>query len=140
MARAKRTRRAPSPHQVPRTARLNELLREVIADELERIGDERLENVTITNVDVDSDLNRAIVSYDALDGEEADVDVLVALGSLRVRLQKAIGTQITARKTPILEFRPDDVLRSAARIEAILSTLPPVGDHDEVEDGRYRPS
>ena len=140
MSRPKRSRRPLSPHQVPRTARLNELLREVIAEELERIGDERLELVTITNVDVDSDLNRAIVSYDALDGEAADAIVLEALSGLRVRLQKAIGSQITARKTPILEFRPDNVLRSAQRIESILRTLPPVGDHDEVEDGRYRPS
>jgi ribosome-binding factor A len=140
MSRPKRSRRPASPHQVPRTARLNELLREVIAEELERIGDERLELVTITNVDVDSDLNRAIVSYDALDGEAADAVVLDALSALRVRLQKAIGSQITARKTPILEFRPDNVLRSAQRIESILRTLPPVGDHDEVEDGRYRPS
>ena len=140
MTRPKRSRRPASPHQVPRTARLNELLREVIAEELERIGDERLELVTITNVDVDSDLNRAIVSYDALDGEAADAIVLEALSGLRVRLQKAIGSQITARKTPILEFRPDNVLRSAQRIESILRTLPPVGDHDEVEDGRYRPS
>jgi len=140
MSRPKRSRRPASPHQVPRTARLNELLREVIAEELERIGDERLELVTITNVDVDNDLNRAIVSYDALDGESADAIVLEALSGLRVRLQKAIASQITARKTPILEFRPDNVLRSAQRIESILRTLPPVGDHDEVEDGRYRPS
>ena len=134
MSRPKRSRRPASPHQVPRTARLNELLREVIAEELERIGDERLELVTITNVDVDNDLNRAIVSYDALDGESADAIVLEALSGLRVRLQKAIASQITARKTPILEFRPDNVLRSAQRIESILRTLPPVGDHDEVED------
>jgi ribosome-binding factor A len=129
-----------SPHAVPRTARLNELLREVIGEELERIGDERLEHVSITSVDVDADLNRAIVTFDALAGETADAEVLEALTSLRVRLQKAIGSQVYARKTPILEFRPDAVLRSAARIEELLRTLPPPGEHDEVEDGRYRPS
>jgi ribosome-binding factor A len=118
---------------------LNELLREVIADELERIDDERLQMVTITSVDVDSDLNRAIVSFDALDGEASDAPVLEALASLRVRLQKAIGSQITARKTPILEFRPDDVIRSAARIEDILRSLPPVREQVEPEESPYRP-
>ena len=140
MTRPKRTRRPASPYQVPRTARLNELLREIIGEELSRLGDERLEHVSITSVDVDSDLNRAIVTFDALDGEAADGAVLEALGELRVRLQRAVGSQMTARKTPILDFRPDTVIRSAARIEELLRTLPPPGDHDEVEDGRYRPS
>ena len=140
MTRPRRTRRPPSPHQVPRTARLNELLREIIGEELSRLGDERLEHVSITSVDVDSDLNRAIVTFDALAGEAADGSVLEALGELRVRLQRAVGAQMTARKTPILEFRPDTVIRSAERIDQLLRTLPPPGEHDEVEDGRYRPS
>jgi ribosome-binding factor A len=140
MTRPKRTRRPASPYQVPRTARLNELLREIIGEELSRLGDERLEHVSITSVDVDSDLNRAIVTFDALDGEAVDGEVLEALGELRVRLQRAVGAQMTARKTPILDFRPDTVIRSAARIEELLRTLPPPRDHAEVEDGRYRPS
>lgn len=140
MSRPRRTRRPASPHQVPRTARLNELLREIIGEELTRIGDERTEHVSITSVDVDSDLNRAIVTFDALDGEAADAEVLEALSELRVRLQKAVGAQMVARKTPILHFQPDTVLRSAERNDELLRSLPPPGDHDEVEDGRYRPS
>jgi ribosome-binding factor A len=140
MSRPKRTKRPASPYQVPRTARLNELLREIIGEELERIGDDRLEHVSITSVDVDNDLNRAIVTFDALAGETADAEVMEAFASLRVRLQKAVGSQMYARKTPILEFRPDAVMRHAARIEELLRSLPPPGEHDEVEDGRYRPS
>ena len=45
MARRERT---PSQRQYPRTARLNELVREIVADELEKIDDERLELVTVT--------------------------------------------------------------------------------------------
>jgi ribosome-binding factor A len=110
---------------VPRTARLNELLREVIAEELERIDDDRLLRVTVTTVDVDADLNRAIVYYDALAGESADDDVLEAFGAHRVRLQGAIGRQVRVRKTPVLQFRPDDVIRSAERIDRILRDAPP---------------
>ena len=124
MTRPRRGRRpATSARPVPRTARLNELLREIVAEELARIDDERLELVTITSVDVDRDLNRAIVLYDSLRGEEDDVHVLEALGERRVRLQAAIGRQIRARKTPILEFRPDNVIRSAERIDRILRDL-----------------
>jgi ribosome-binding factor A len=112
-----------APYQVPRTARLNQVLREILAEELERIDDERLEHVHITTIDVDSDLNRAIVYYDSLAGEAGDTVVLEAFAARRVRLQAAVGRQLHARKTPVLEFRPDDVLRSAERIDQILRDL-----------------
>jgi ribosome-binding factor A len=121
----KRQRRTTSsPRQYQRTARLGELLREVIAEDLERIGDERLDLVAVTSIDVDQELNRAIVYYDALRGPDADAEVLEAFGEHRVRLQGSIARQIHARKTPILEFRPDGVLRSAQRIEEILRDNP----------------
>ena len=63
---------APSTHRYPRTARLNESLREVIAEELTRIDDERLDMVTITAIDVDAEMNRAIVFFDSLVGEDGD--------------------------------------------------------------------
>ena len=114
-----------SRRQAPRTARLNELLREVVAEELSRIDDERLELVSITTIDVDADLNRAIVYFDSLSGEAGDATVREALGEHRRRLQAAIGAQIHARKTPVLQFQPDDVIRSAERIEEILRRNPP---------------
>ena len=112
--------RTGGTHRYPRSARLNETLREIIAEELVRIDDERLEFVTVTKIDVDNELNRAIVYYDSLSGEEGDPVTLEALGQHRVRLQAAIARQIRTKKTPILEFRPDDVIRSAERIDEIL--------------------
>ena len=43
-----------------------------------------------------------------------------AFAARRVRLQAAVGRQIHARKTPVLQFRPDEVIRQAERIEQIL--------------------
>ena len=107
-----------------------------MAEELERIDDERLEHVHITTVDVDSDLNRAIVYYDSLAGEAGDAEVLEAFSARRVRLQAAVGRQLHARKTPLLEFRPDDVLRSAERIDQILRDLrQPESDEPEPDQG-----
>jgi ribosome-binding factor A len=104
----------------PRSARVGETLREIIAEELVRIDDERLSFVTITGIDVDPELNRAIVFYDSLAGEDGDGEILQALGAHRVRLQSSIGRQIRAKKTPILDFRPDHAIRSAERIDEIL--------------------
>lgn len=113
-------RRPTGAHAYPRTARLNETLREIVADELVRIDDERLELVTITMIDVDAELNRAKVHFDSLAGEAADAEILEALGEHRPRLQSSIARQMRAKKTPILEFHPDDVIRSAERIDEIL--------------------
>ncbi|MEY4010300.1 MAG: ribosome-binding factor [Actinomycetota bacterium] len=114
-------------HRYPRTARLSESLREVIADELIRIDDERLSLVAITSIDVDPEMNRAIVFYDSLAGEEGDEEIGEALAEHRVRIQASVGRQVRAKKTPILSFRPDVSLRAAERIEEILhreGTLP----------------
>lgn len=115
----------PEGRQVPRAARMSELLREIVATELARIDDDRLELITVTSIDVDAELNRAIVYFDSLRGAEADAEVVEALGQHRVRLQAVIGRQIHARKTPVLQFRPDEVIRSAERIEEILRRQPP---------------
>jgi ribosome-binding factor A len=128
MSRGRRSPRPNSFRQAPRTARLNQLLREVVAEELSRIDDERLELVSVTQIDVDADLNRAIVYFDSLAGVTGDPVVLEALSEHRWRLQSAIGRQIHARKTPVLQFEPDDVIRSAERIEEILRQAPPVED------------
>ncbi len=114
------TSRNNSAHRYPRGARVGATLREIIADELVRIDDERLSLVSITDIDVDPELNRAIVFFDSLAGESGDAEILEALGEYRVRLQSSIARQIRAKKTPILDFRPDLVIRSAERIDEIL--------------------
>ena len=101
-------------------ARTSETLRQIVADELVRIDDERLTFVTITAIDVDPELNRAIVFFDSLEGPDGDEAISATLEELRPKLQSAIARQIRARKTPILDFRPDEVIRSAERIEEIL--------------------
>jgi ribosome-binding factor A len=99
----------------------------VIAEELTRIDDERLDLVTVTAIDVDAEMNRAIVFFDSLLGEDGDEQILEALNGHRVRIQGAIGKQVRAKKTPILTFKPDEVIRSADHIQRILEqsgTLP----------------
>jgi ribosome-binding factor A len=99
---------------------VGETLREIIAEELVRIDDDELEFVTVTGIDVDNELNRAKVFFDSLAGPDGDDEILAALRQHRGRLQKAIASQIRAKKTPILEFYPDVALRSAERIDDIL--------------------
>lgn len=137
--RSRRSSASSGAPRYPRTARLSETLREVIAEELVRIDDEALEFVTITNIETDPEMNRAVVYFDSLAGEDGDEDIVAAFAAHRVRLQASVGRQVRAKKTPILEFRPDEVLRAAERIDRILraeGTLPerPAGDDDAADD------
>lgn len=118
--------RPSSARHYPRTARLNELLREIVAEELERIDDERLTMVTVTGVDCDADLGRATVYFDSLSGAEGDDETLAALAEVRYLLQRAVARQARIKRTPELGFEPDPAVRTAERLEAVLRTLPEV--------------
>lgn len=121
-------RRSSGGHRYPRSARLGETLREVIAEELVRIDDERLAFVTVTAIDVDNELNRAIVYFDSLEGEEGDTTIREVLEEHRRRIQSSINRQLRVKKTPVLDFRPDDVIRAAQRIEDIIRSDRPDPD------------
>lgn len=104
----------------PRTARVNQVVQEVLADALERaaVDDERLLLVTITGVETDGDLRRAKVFYAARNEESP-----AALEQHRVRLQRAIARETRLRHTPQLSFLPDPALASGWRVEKILKDL-----------------
>jgi ribosome-binding factor A len=112
-----------SSHRYPRTARLNELLHQIVADEIERLDDDRLELVTVMNVVVEPDLRHATVFVDTPTGEERDAEMLEALHEHRIALQSAIARQARIKRTPLLTFRIDEVERAAGRIEDALRHL-----------------
>ncbi len=103
-----------------RMARVNELVREVLAEQLELIQDtdDRLGLLTVTHVDVEPDLRRAKVLLSSLtEGAEE------ALSEHRARLQAALGPQVRLRRTPQLSFAADPAVESGERIEEILRGL-----------------
>ncbi len=128
-----RASRPPTSRHFPRTARLNTLLQEIVADYFERVEDERFEMLTIIGVEVDNDLNRAQVFVSDLgyvrppEDEESDEVLLDALADHRKPVQAKIGRESRIRKTPEVVFAIDPGVRAGARIEEILSDL----RHDE---------
>jgi ribosome-binding factor A len=127
------TKRSGSARDFPRTARLNHLVHEIVAEEIELLDDERLGFLTVVGVEVESDLRRATVWYtilgDADAGTVGDVvgdaggDTAGALEEHRGRLQAAIARQARLKRTPELVFRPDTVIVQAQRVEDILRDL-----------------
>lgn len=104
-----------------RTARVNEVLRQVLAENLERLEDvdDRLGMLTITAVQCDPDLRHATVLLSSLTEEEEE-----ALAAVRVRLQSAISHEVRLKRTPQLRFAADPAVAAGQRIEDILRHLP----------------
>ncbi len=119
---ARGARSGGSTRGYQRTDRLNELLVRILAEELERIDDDRLGFVTVAGVETDQDLSIARVF---LTSDVDDADLLEAMAEHRPRLQRAIGDQARVRRVPPLTFVVDDTVRSADRIEEILRNLGP---------------
>ena len=119
--RGRRVGAASSGPRYPRTLRVNQVVQEVVAEELERLADDdpRLGLVTVTGVTVDPDLRHATVWLGSLSEETA-----LALAEGRVALQAAIGRQVRMKRTPLLTFAADPAIATGSRIEDILRSLP----------------
>jgi ribosome-binding factor A len=118
-----------SARKYPRTARLNEAVLEVLADELERMSDPRLELVTFTGVDVTRDLSYATVFYSTLGATTAGAsetfaeDAATALASAGAHFRGVLGRQLRIRQVPVLRFSVDAGIMTGQRIEEILREI-----------------
>ena len=109
---------------------MNSTLREVLAEEIERLNDARLEMVSVTGVDTAPNLRHAVVYIDVL-GSDAGDDALEALSGAAKRLQAVIGREVRMKYTPTLEFQIDPGVVGGTRIEEILKSI----DNQEGHDG-----
>lgn len=109
----------------PRMARVNELLREILGDELERLDVDELDFLTVTGVDCAADLRHATVYFDGPGGPETDEATMEALEEVRRRLQHAIAAQARLKHTPELRFEPDPAVRAGEHIDAVLRSVDP---------------
>jgi ribosome-binding factor A len=118
-----------APHRYPRTARVNEVLIEIIAEELNRLSDPRLELVTLTGAEVSTDLAYATLYYSALDlagGTQSEEQVKAtgaALHKATPHLRRVLGRQVRWRNTPALTFKVDPSAAAGQRIEELLREI-----------------
>ena len=122
---------ANAARRYERIARVNEVVREVLADELERLSDPRVGFVTVTGVEVTPDLRQATVYYSALAPVRGDADAVAeaaketaaGLRAATPHLQAEIGRQVRMKYTPHLVFREDPAIRTGERVDEILRQL-----------------
>jgi len=105
-------------HRQERVARE---IRDRLAQILEqRVADPRLHDVTVTGVKVSSDLSLARVFFRTLSDSE---DRQKAFESAKPFLRRCLGEEMRLRRVPELDFRVDESLDNAQRIEQILREI-----------------
>ncbi|MFW6123078.1 MAG: 30S ribosome-binding factor RbfA [Thermodesulfobacteriota bacterium] len=113
----------PGGRPVKRSTRVGELLREILASVLlERVSDPRLQEVTITEVDMSPDLKLARVYYAVRQGTDPD-EVIIALDKALGFIKQEVAREHILRTMPEFHFLPDQTLDKAARLEELLESL-----------------
>lgn len=120
------------PRRYPRTARVNEVVLETLADEVERLSDPRLGFVTLTGVKVSPDLRHATVYYSVLGPDEQHEETRSALQRARRHLRAVLGREVRLKYLPDLVFREDPAIAQGQRVEEIIRGLHE-GEGQEVE-------
>jgi ribosome-binding factor A len=109
--------------QGPRTERVGEEFREILAEEIQRLKDPRIGFVTVTGVRVSRDLRVAWVAFTAFGDDRARAASRAALRSAAPHLRHELGRQIRLKVVPELRFEEDTTPATAERVDAILGEL-----------------
>lgn len=114
----------------PRMRKVNELVREIVADEVPNLKDPRIGFVTITGAETSPDLHYSVVFYSAMGSDEEKAATAAGLTSATPHLQRVIAGQVRMRNTPKLEFRIDPSIEEGLKINELVKDLD-VGDQGE---------
>jgi ribosome-binding factor A len=121
----------------PRIRKLNESVREALAEALERdVSDPRLALVTITSVEVSPDLHHARVFFTAHGDEERYKLALEGLESAKRRLRQGVAKRVSMKYLPELAFHIDASVDEGMRVaEAVRKERETRPVHDEEPQG-----
>lgn len=107
-----------------RMKRINERIRNVLSVVLlSKMNDPRLAGVSITDVNVDRELDFANIYVSSLEGEKSSREVIQALNHARGYLKNEIAQEIDLRVMPRLRFFWDPTPEKADRIDSLLAKL-----------------
>lgn len=107
-----------------RGRRLGERVKEVVSSQIPKLKDPRVGFVTVTDVRMSKDNDRATVYYTVLpDTPEQRESTAAGLHSATGLLRRDLGGVLTVRHTPELVFEIDEIADSSRRIEQILAGL-----------------
>ena len=108
-----------------RPTRVGEQIREVVSELLSRgaVHDPGIGFITLTRVQVSSDLQTAHVLYTSLGDAKARTETAKALKRATPFFRRQIGERMSLRRVPEIDFRFDEAIAHQDRVEQILRDL-----------------
>jgi ribosome-binding factor A len=118
----------------PRMRKVNELLKEVIADAVTDLKDPGIGFLTVTGVNASPDLRNAFVYYSVLGSDEEVEATGEALTRAAPHIQGVVGRQVHMKYTPKLTFRIDPAIGEGLKIDQLLHELETENEDPDVPD------
>ena len=118
-----------------RVLKAAQAIREVVSTAIiTDLRDPRIENVTVTRVEVSGDMRHARIHVSVMGEQTNTRNVLKGLNNAAGFLQRKVANRIDTRYTPKLQFVLDEGLKHSLEVTKILEeVLPPNESQDELE-------
>jgi ribosome-binding factor A len=113
-----------------RMRRVNESVRQVLAEAVPELKDPRIGLVTVTGVDTAPDLRHAVVFVSVLGSEKKKRATMVGLDAAHGVLQARLARQLRMKRTPQLTFEYDQSVERGVRMSQLIDELAPEDDAD----------
>ena len=110
--------------------RVNESVRQVLAEALPELKDPRIGLVTVTGVDTAPDLRHAVVFVSVLGSEKRRRATMRGLEAAHGVLQSRLARQLRLKRTPQLTFEYDQSVERGVRMSRLIDELAPGDDAD----------
>src|SRR3954451_2861068 len=108
-----------------RMRRVNESVRQVLAEAVGELKDPRIGLVTLTGVETTPDLRQARVFVSVLGAERKREATLQALTSAHGVLQARLAREVGMKRTPQLTFEYDPSVDRGVRMSRLIDELAP---------------
>jgi ribosome-binding factor A len=112
-----------------RMRRVNESVRQVLAEALPELKDPRIGLITVTGVETANDLRHATVYVSVLGSSRKRKATLLGLEAAHGVLQSRLARELRMKRTPQLTFEYDPTVERGVRMTQLIDELAP-DDHD----------
>lgn len=110
--------------------RVNEAIREALAEGVAELKDPRIGFVTLTGVETSPDLRQAKVFVSVLGNERKREQTLAGLASAHGVLQARLASELRMKRTPQLSFEYDRSVEEGVRMSKLIDELAPEGRNE----------
>jgi len=115
-----------------RMRRVNESVRQVLAEALPELKDPRIGLITVTAVNTAPDLRHATVYVSELGSSRKQRASLLGLEAAHGVLQARLARELRLKRTPQLTFEYDPTVERGVRMTRLIDELAP--DDDDADD------